>query len=449
MYKYLLAVKYLMSRPINLIGTVGITVAVWALILVVSIFTGYIGEMRLHIRATAADVSFLFNRCRDSYREVASVLAGTPGVLATAPRLSWYGLVDPQKKPATKPGEIDPLEAAGKPATNFFQLIGIDPEAENRIRDFRSELTEDIDAGLRVRDLERPFLTGAENGGEEWPGIVIGIGRAQSWKLRRGDRLTVTTAKEAPPGSREPILPVTIDCIVTGVFSSRHFEFENSSVFVELGQLRKQLAPPGAPQDAFNEIAITLEDPARGKEVCAEINRRIQQAGFRGEAFTWQQRPRFTRFLDNVENQRGLMSIVLFVLMFVSAFLTFATLLMMVSEKTRDIGVLASLGATRSGTLMVFVLCGLVISFVGAVIGTVTAWVSCVFLNDINDWITGTFDVVLFPKDIYGLKEVPYELDPVWIATVCLIAIGTSLLFSLVPAFLAARLDPVQALRRE
>jgi lipoprotein-releasing system permease protein len=143
------------------------------------------------------------------------------------------------------------------------------------------------------------------------------------------------------------------------------------------------------------------------------------------------------------------MKIVLFVIMVVAGFLIFATLSMMVTEKTRDIGILTAMGATRRGILAIFLICGAFIGLSGCVLGLVAGYFSSIHLNDVNQWVKRQFDVELFPTDIYKLREVPYALDPVWMGQVAIVAMALALLFALIPAWRAARFDPVEALRYE
>ncbi|HHI68455.1 MAG TPA: FtsX-like permease family protein [Planctomycetes bacterium] len=150
-----------------------------------------------------------------------------------------------------------------------------------------------------------------------------------------------------------------------------------------------------------------------------------------------------------MDHERALMKLLLMISLVVAGFLIFATLSMMVTEKTRDIGILTALGATRTGILYIFLFCGFVISFLGSLLGSLAGWISCLYLNDFNEFLGRTFHVQLFPPQIYNLSRIPTELDLGWILQVVAGAILLSLLFSLIPAFRASRFEPVKALRYE
>jgi lipoprotein-releasing system permease protein len=160
---------------------------------------------------------------------------------------------------------------------------------------------------------------------------------------------------------------------------------------------------------------------------------------------TWTYRNR--AILLGVDHQRGLLKIVLIVILVVAAFLMFATLSMMVTEKTSDIGILTALGGTPWSVMQVFLLCGLCITVAGLLLGVGMGCLSAVYLDDFNRLMRAWFDVDLFPTRVYNLDRVPHDLDPLWIAQVCGMALGVGAMVSALPAFRAARADPLASLR--
>ncbi len=143
------------------------------------------------------------------------------------------------------------------------------------------------------------------------------------------------------------------------------------------------------------------------------------------------------------------MKMVLFVIMVVAAFLMYATLSMMVTEKTHDIGILTALGGSTWGVSSVFLACGLAITSIGSILGVITGCLSSIYLDNFNQFLKQSFEIDLFPTRIYNLKQVPYSLDPLWIMTVAGTAMGVGLVVSGLPAWRAARHDPLQSLRRD
>jgi lipoprotein-releasing system permease protein len=140
---------------------------------------------------------------------------------------------------------------------------------------------------------------------------------------------------------------------------------------------------------------------------------------------------------------------VLFAVMLIAAFLIYATLHMMVTQKTKDIGILTALGGGPGDVGSVFTRCGLVIGVLGASSGVVLGVVSVVQLNPINDWMQREFGIALFDHSLFDLPAIPYRLEPGWIAQVAVAALAMSLLVAWLPARKAARLSPVKALSYE
>jgi lipoprotein-releasing system permease protein len=143
------------------------------------------------------------------------------------------------------------------------------------------------------------------------------------------------------------------------------------------------------------------------------------------------------------------MKVSLFAVMLVAAFLIYATLHMMVTQKVKDIGILTSLGATPRGIAAIFVLCGGVIAVVGCSAGLAIGILSAHYLNDVNDWFDASFGVELFPTELYDLDRIPYRIEPDWVAQVLIAASVLALLVAYLPARRAARMAPVKALSYE
>ena len=144
-----------------------------------------------------------------------------------------------------------------------------------------------------------------------------------------------------------------------------------------------------------------------------------------------------------------MMKLILFAVMLVAAFLIYSTLHMTVTQKTRDVGILTSMGAAPPGILRIFLLSGGVIGVTGALLGVATGLLSAHYLNDLNDWSRARLGVELFPTELYSLDRIPYEIEPGWVTQVAVSALVITLLAAWLPARRAARMDPVRALSHE
>jgi len=144
--------------------------------------------------------------------------------------------------------------------------------------------------------------------------------------------------------------------------------------------------------------------------------------------------------------------IVLFILLFISvvaSFLILAIFWAMVSEKTRDIGVLRALGASRAGVAWLWLRYGLVIGLVGSILGGVVACAIVWNINPIHDWMGQALGLYLWDPKVYYFTEIPHDVEPRKAAIVLAGGLIFSVLGALIPAVRAARMDPVRALRFE
>lgn len=269
--------------------------------------------------------------------------------------------------------------------------------------------------------------------------------------LHRGDIVRVTTGHRGA-GSQAVLAKLDREFAVAGAFATQHIGFDGLHAIVDIDELRSLLTPESG--DAVTEVSVRVADPERGEQTAEELSillRNHYRSLFPPRnaplALTWQTLNE--RFLQAVEHQRSLMKMVLFVILIVAAFLMYATLSMMVTEKTRDIGILTALGGRPLGVLQVFLFCGLAITVAGIVLGVIAGCLSSVYLDAFNSWLSETFGIDLFPSGVYNLTHVPYDLDPIWIAQVCAMALGAGLLVSGLPALRAARHSPLQSLRNE
>jgi lipoprotein-releasing system permease protein len=436
MYRYFLAIRYLLSRPINLLGVLGVTLGVWALILVVSIFSGFIREVRGHVQSATSDISVANLPLTSSFAAVRRAVMADPNVASCAPRIAWFGLLHPRADQAARAEGGDDVEA-----TPFVHLIGIDPAAEAEVSGLSQWLANVEDERLRIAPGGPPLAAGDDEG------IVLSERRAHAAGLAVGDGLRLTCARLDSSPRAQTVTDEHRDLRLAGAFATKHTAFDAMTALVHIDTLRDMLGVAGG--DGCNVVAVRLRDTADGNATAERLERALWPlaGGHTVYVQTWEETNAI--FLSAVDHQRSLMKLVLFVIMIVAAFLMYATLSMMVTEKTYDIGILTAMGATRAGVLQVFLSCGLAISVLGVVFGIVTGCLSSFYLDHFHRFLRDEFGIDLFPTAIYNLRQVPYDLDPWWIAQVSAMALAVGALVSGGPAWRAARHDPVEALRAE
>jgi lipoprotein-releasing system permease protein len=441
-YGPFLALRYLLTRPINLLGMGGITISVWALVVVVSLFSGFLAVVEKHVHAATADVVVGDLPTWARWSELRAAIADDANVAGQAPRLVHYGLLlrpGHRPPPAPLPGR-GALHGGDQP---FLVVQGIDPSTEATVTGFAAWLEHpEIPPPLRAT---APVLA-PRNG---LPTVLVGLQRMRREGLAVGDRVVLTTARLQDDGQgRLTPAKLQIELVVGGAFQTAHGGFDGNTAFVAIDTLRKHLFPDEP--DAVQEIAVRVHDETTLTATAERVQRAVTRVVERdqrsyGRVETWREKNGL--FLASVAHQRGLMQIVLIVIMVVAAFLMLATLSMMVTEKVSDIGILTALGGTPRGVATVFLSCGTVITLCGIAVGTGLGVVTAIWLEEVRQalrWLTG---IDLFPVEVYNLDRVPCAIDPWWLLQVAGMALAIGLVVSTVPAWRAARHDPLVSLR--
>lgn len=446
-FRPFLAIRYLLTRPINLLGMLGVMLGTWALIVVVSVFSGFLSVIAEHVHSACADLNITRLPSDANWPLLAAALRDDPNVDGAAPRLLHFGLLH---RPGTRPA---PPPLLGRSALQggdqpFLFVLGVDQELEQGVTGFRDWLrSTEIDPALRVADPDRPLQ---ERDGR--PAILLGLERMRAEGWKPGDVLVFTSGRNRRDGERrQSFEPLHAEFTIAGAFKTKHGGFDGNNVFVALPVLQRLLFDDGPA--AVHEVAVKVKDEAQLIPTANRLERAVERAVGFGHSTrlhrveTW--REKNGSFLASVEHQRGLLKIVLIVIMVVAAFLMYATLSMMVTEKTGDIGILTAMGGTPIGVMLVFLACGLMITLFGVLLGVLTGCLSAIYLEEFRQlvlWLSsGAVD--LFPLKVYNLDRVPHSLDPWWIAQVAAMALVTGLIVAGLPALRAARHDPLVSLR--
>jgi lipoprotein-releasing system permease protein len=302
----------------------------------------------------------------------------------------------------------------------------------------------------------------------QWPGLLLGRRRARAQDfLQLGDPRDVVSVDFVGPSARTGgapggtgtdagVQPLQRTFAFAGLYDTGAKLFDEVTALVPIESLRTMLGHHALDDrsiDIVTDVAIRATpglDEEQLQALAAALLPKVRAAlppGARPEVLTWREQNRV--YLDAVEHERAMTSAVLFAVMLIAGFLIFATLHVMVTQKTKDIGILTALGGTPSGVGAIFTHCGMVVGALGCTFGTLAGLVSLVWLNPLNDWMAATFGVELFDRTLFDLPQIPYRIEPDWILLVVLAAFLLTLLVAWLPARKAAYLDPVQALAFE
>lgn len=286
------------------------------------------------------------------------------------------------------------------------------------------------------------------------------VSRVQDPYIGTAVTVTTITPADAREGSLDKSLrPTNSKLGIVGAFNSGMNEYDSQIIYAPLefvqGALRECLVDPKTKEpvlDAkgriqggrFNKLRVKIRNYDDAEKVADRI--RASLKGSYG-LFTWQSEKAV--LLQAVAVERTLTGVIMFFIVVMAAFSILAILSMLVTEKTRDIGILRAQGATVGGIMTIFLSEGAVIGLVGCSLGLGAAKYVLDHLNPLADWVYGKTGWYPFPKNIYLLDRIPHQVDgPIW-AIVVGATLFVCLLAALWPSWKAARLNPIDALRYE
>jgi lipoprotein-releasing system permease protein len=258
----------------------------------------------------------------------------------------------------------------------------------------------------------------------------------QGRSIEMGHSIVLTTVN-----SGETLKPVYDSFIVTDYFKSEMSEYDANCVFIPLEHLQTLR---GMDNRASN-ILIKLKNYGEAKNVVTALAKLFEHE--RLGINTWEEKQ--GPLLKAIEIEKSILNILLFMIIAVAGFGILAIFSMIVSEKTRDIGVLKALGASSCGIMKIFLTYGLLLGIVGAGLGTILGLTITWNINAIELGIAAITGSRVFDGGVYYFNEIPTDVQPFAVMIVNLGAIAIATVFSILPALRAAMLHPVQALRYE
>jgi lipoprotein-releasing system permease protein len=326
--------------------------------------------------------------------------------------------------------------------------------------------------GMEFSDIQKLGLLSksAEQGGwDQWDqsqGVAIGYRLAERLGLNLGDSITLVNPNGAttPFGSTPQIRSYPVDVI----FDVGMVEFDSFYVYMpmQLGQdyfkmyedvLKPGVKPPG-PMATDEEIDAAYERQYQASAIEIFIdnpddvntmrNRIAQTPGIRPMVLTdWQQRNE--TFFSALQVERVVMFTILSMIVVVAAFNIISSLFMLVKDKSSDIAVLRTMGASRGSIMRIFSITGTTIGVVGTLVGFVLGLLIASNAETLRAFVSEVIGVRIFPPEVFFLSALPSRVDPGEVTAIVIIALLLSFLATLYPAWRAAQYDPVEALRYE
>ena len=399
------ALRYLLAKRrqvfisvISLVSTLGVTVGVMALIIALALMTGLQGELQARILGSSAHVYVYKPGGITDYRAEIAKLSAVPGVIGAAPAVMAKAMISGL-------------------SNGFTEVKGVDVAMETRVTEF----------GTAMREGSLQGLTPASE--DDLPGIVLGQELALTVGAKVGDTVRLLT----PNGSLSPmgVMPRQRRFNVVGIFRLGLYQVDASASFVDLDRAMLLAAT-----DRVEHLELKLANAYDAPRIADQI---ADQFGSEYVTQDWSdvnQELYSALMLEKIGMGIGIGLIVM-----VAALNIVASLILLVMEKTRDIAILKTMGASSRSITLIFLLQGSIIGTIGTVIGALGG----VALANILD----RYKLITIPSDIYQVSYLPFKLVPGEVITVIVGAVLVCFLATLYPSRQAARLDPAQALRYE
>jgi lipoprotein-releasing system permease protein len=441
-YRLFLALRYLRSRLVNLISIGGVMMGVGVLIVVVSIMDGFQDRVRTTVRGNLSHMVLTPRKEAVPFEPLARKLQERfPEIVGLTPQLHSFIFYEYQS---------NKLQVLGEGNRAFHQLnaVGIRWQTERQVSDLADYL-------LAVRDPERPFhdeeaisrelrtVLVSRAFAERFMGVPF-EGEGWDWNRLLGMRVHVLIPKIQKNETGDYVLdPSTYNLVVSGVFDGMDQIADLQTCYLDMDAMRSLLGLDPQRQE-YSEIRVKLSD----YELAESLKHRLVESelldGFVVE--TWEDQR--ADFLQAVDNEKMLLVIVLSFIVLLGGFIILATLTLTVVEKTRDIGIVAALGGSRTGILRIFLFNGLLIGVIGSLLGLGLGWL---FTDNVNAVRAGleSVGVNLFPPNVYHFREVPTIWHWPSVFAIMCGSVLVAVLAGLPPALRAARLDPISALRYE
>jgi lipoprotein-releasing system permease protein len=298
--------------------------------------------------------------------------------------------------------------------------------------------------GIRAADLAgltsiaRNVKQGTLEGFDQGQGVVIGRRLADQLTLRAGDSVTLVSPRGAvTPMGTTPRIKVYK---VAAVFEIGMSEYDAAFVFMPLTEAQAYFNRSGD----VTAIEVYTNAPDR----IAAFRQLVTDAAQR-PIFMIDWRQRNATFFNALQVERNVMFLILTLIVLVAAFNIASSLIMLVKDKGRDIGILRTMGATQGAIMRVFLITGAAIGVIGALVGFLVGLLVCLNIESIRQFMSWLTNTEIFSPELYFLSRLPAELDAGETTAVVVMALALSLLATLYPSWRAARLDPVEALRYE
>jgi lipoprotein-releasing system permease protein len=406
---------------VSIVSFVGIMLAVMALIVVMSVMSGF--------RATLLDAllggsGHIYVQVQDETQETVDQLtlnvSNLVNVEAAVPIVQGEVLADSgfvQTGARVRGLRISDL--------NKLEFLNKEDQLSSRLG---------IITGGEAEARSQGFGEG-KNGGDT---ILLGLFLSQKLRAFPGDKITLV----APDGIQGPFgkTPRSKTYRVGGVFKTGSVELDDFYIFMPMRQAQLFFGK----SDKYDILNVTVREAVVTAPTINAIN---DLTAYKYAINDWKRERQ--QYFDALNTERSMMMIIMLILVVITSLNIITGVVMLVKNKTRDIAILRTVGTSRGSIMRTFIMIGGLLGLTGALIGAFLGVVITLNIGSVIDFVGWIIGRELFPPTVYGLDGLPAELNWSEVSFVTLWAMGMSMVVTILPAWGAARLDPVDALRFE
>lgn len=465
MYKLHLILKYLRKRRIAWVSLIAVMLCTTMVLVVISVMGGWLRMFRESFHGLTGDV-IVHGRSLTGfpyYEEIIGKVKQMPEVQAAVPTLRTYGLIN-----------------INNSIRDAVQVFGY-PDDIATVNDFTESL---------YRQHQKPLEEGKRPAtGPSWellpgieydkikknlkgfvPGIIVGVGVIGVRKDAEGKLDRPDPELEYRAWANLKVLGINPDesidpeknkgdrtYFIVDDSRTQVWQYDSNTVYVPFKVLQQDLRMDGSDGEPArtSDIHIKVKAGFDLVETRKKIQKIVDQImvshdvdlRYPYEVETWEESQAL--WLGAIEKEKMLVTFLFGIISIVAIFLIFCIFYMIVVEKTRDIGIIKSVGATSSGVAGIFLGYGMAIGLVGAGMGLLVGWVIVHNINYIHEQMGKLLGVQIWNPEVYAFDTIPNTMNPMEVFWICLIAIIASVAGALVPAIVAGRMQPVEALRWE
>ena len=448
-FELFVAARYLKAKRrqavigvITVISVIGVAAGVASLVIALAINNGFRQDLQERLLGSTSHVNLMRieNDGIKDWRALLTRLEKTPHVLAASPAIYEQVLISrgARAKGAVLKGIVPERERAVSQLLSYVSKGSAQPlaEAEQRREADKAQTSDsasipsEANAGTAPAAESPSSLAGVRRRVEALPPIILGKDMADELGADVNSVVLVTS----PQGELTPfgIVPKYVRFKVVGIFRSGFYDYDSAWALTDLADSQRLFGLG----DLVSVLEFKLDDIYKAAEVGEELRK---EAGKGFQSTNWMEQNRALFRALRLERMVTLITIGLIV--FVAALNILISLIMMVMEKTKDIAVLVSMGATTGQVRRIFILQGMLIGVIGTAIGLVLGYAL--------SWAGGHYHLISLSAEVYSIDYVPFVPRAVDGVLVALLALGVSFIATIYPSYSASRVLPAESLRYE